>query len=121
MEVKIETSDLPPDFKYKESTRFIENLTEDYKGQWIVLSDDEFHNQMSGLMGYMYDKEIDNVDWDAPNFKTYASDYYEENFRGCGPSVYQILVESTKDESKVINTRPRPLKITHEDSTLKFD
>ena len=29
MDVKIETSDLPPDFKYKESTKFIEDLTED--------------------------------------------------------------------------------------------
>ena len=33
MEVKIATSELPPDFKYKESTHFIDDLTEDDKGQ----------------------------------------------------------------------------------------
>ena len=46
---------------------------------------------MSGLMGYMYDKEIVNVDWGALNFKTYGADYYEEKFPGFDPSVYQIL------------------------------
>ena len=76
MDVKIETSNLPPDFKYEESTKFIEDLTEDDKGQWVELSDDELKNQMSGLMDYMYDKEIENADWDSLNFKTYGSDYY---------------------------------------------
>ena len=41
---EIETSDLPPGFKYKESTNFIVDLTEDDKGQWIELSDDELKN-----------------------------------------------------------------------------
>ena len=76
---------------------------------------------MSGLMGYMYDKESDNVDRGALNFKTYGSDYYEERFPGFDPSVYQILEESTKDESKVIDTRSPPSQITHEETTLKFD
>ena len=67
---------LPPDFKYKESTQFIDDLTDDDEGQWIELSDDELKNQMSGLMDYMYDKEIDNVDWDSLNSNTYGSDYY---------------------------------------------
>ena len=58
MDVKIETSDLPPDFKYKESTNFIEGLIEDDKGQWVELIDDELINQMPVLMGYMCDKEI---------------------------------------------------------------
>ena len=121
MDVKIETSDLPPDFKYKESTKFIEDLTEDDKGQWIELSDDELKNQMSGLMDYMYDKEIDNVDWDSLNFKTYGSDYYEQKFPGFDDDVYRILADSTKDENKVIDTRSPPLKISHEETTLKFD
>ena len=69
MEVEIETSDRPPDFKYKESTKSIENLTEDDKGRWIELSDDELKNQLSGLIDNMYDKEICNLDWDARNFK----------------------------------------------------
>ena len=41
MEVKIETSNLPPDFKCKESKKFIGDLIEDDKGKWIQLSDDE--------------------------------------------------------------------------------
>ena len=121
MEVRNETSDLPPDFKYKESKKFIEDLTENDKGQWTELSDDELKNQMSGLMGYMYDKEVDTADWVALDFKTYGFVSYKETFPGFDPSVYQILEDSTKDENKVINTRPPPLIITHEESTLKFD
>ena len=61
-EVKIRTSALPPDFKYKESAKFTEELTEDKKGQWIEFNGDELKNQMPGLMAYMYDKEIGNAD-----------------------------------------------------------
>ena len=50
---------------------------------------------MSGLMDYMYDKEIDNVDWDALNFKTYGADYYEEKFPGFDEDAYKILSGST--------------------------
>ena len=39
---------------------------------------------------------------------------YDEDF-------YKILSGCTKDESKVIDTRPPPLKITHVEPTLKFD
>ena len=67
-----------PPHEHKGSTKFIEDLTEDDKGQWIELNDGELKNQMSGLMDYMYDKEIDNVDWDSLNFITYGSDYYED-------------------------------------------
>ena len=80
MNVKIETSGLPSDFKYIESTKLIEALTEDDMGQWIELSDEKLKIQISGLMGCMYDKEIGNLDWGASNFRTYASDYYEEKF-----------------------------------------
>ena len=48
MDMKIETSDLPPDFRYKERTRFIEGLTEDDKGQWIELNDDELKIKCQG-------------------------------------------------------------------------
>ena len=68
MDLDIETSDLPPDFKYKGSIKFIEDLTEDDKGQLIELSDDGLKNLMSGLMDYMCDKEIDNANWDSLNF-----------------------------------------------------
>ena len=89
MDVKIETSELPPNFKYEKSTKYIEDLTEDDKGQWVELSDGELKNQMSGLMDYMY-KEIDNVDWDAPKTKIFGADYYEETFPGFSPSTYLI-------------------------------
>ena len=72
-------------------------------------------------MGYMYDKEIDDADWDALNFKTYGADYYEEKFPGFDEDAYKILSDFTKDENKAIDTRPPPLKITHKESTLKFD
>ena len=72
-------------------------------------------------MDYMYGKEIDNSNWDALYFKTYGADYYEEKFPGFDEHVYKILSGSTKDENKVIDIRPPPLKITHEESTLKFD
>ena len=76
---------------------------------------------MSGLMGYMYDKEIENLDWDDLNFKTYGADYYEEKIPGFDKFFLKILLDSTGDDKKVIDTRPAPLKITHEESTLKFD
>ena len=44
MEVKNETSDLPLDLKYKESSKYAEDLHEDDKGQWIKLSDNEMKN-----------------------------------------------------------------------------
>ena len=76
---------------------------------------------MSGLMDYMSDKEIGNLDWDALNFKTYGADYYEEKFPVFNEHVYKILSDSTKDENKVTDTRPPPIKITREESILKFD
>ena len=76
---------------------------------------------MSGLMGYMYDKEIDNADWGSLNFKTYGSDYYEEKLPGFDEDVYRTLAGSTKDENKVIDTRTPPLKVSHEEAILKFD
>ena len=63
---------------------------------------------MSGYMDYICDKELYNASWDAPNFKIYEAHYHEETFPGFDPSVYQILEESTKEENKVIDTRPRP-------------
>ena len=42
-------------------------------------------------MGYMCDKEMDNVDWDALNFKTYGAVYYQEKFPEFDSSVHQIL------------------------------
>ena len=76
---------------------------------------------MSGLMGYMYDKEIGNVDWDALNFNTYGADYHEEKFPGFDEVDYKILSDSTKDDNKEIDTRPPPLKVTQEEPTLKLD
>ena len=76
MDVKIEAFELPPNFKYEECTKNIKDLTDDDKGQWVKLSDEELKNQMSGLMGYMYDKEIDSADWEALNFNTNGADYY---------------------------------------------
>ena len=69
----------------------------------------------------MCDKEIGNVDWDAQNLKTYGADYYEEGVPGFDGDVYKMLSDSTKDGNKVIDTCTPPLKITHEESTLKFD
>ena len=72
-------------------------------------------------MDYMYEKESGNVDWGALNFKTYGADNYEEKLPGFNEDLYKILAYSTKDENKVIDTRPPPLKINHEVSDLKFD
>ena len=72
-------------------------------------------------MDYMYDKEIGNVDWGALNFYTCRAYYYREKFPGFDEDVYKIWADSTEDENKVIDTRPPPLKITHEEPTLKFD
>ena len=48
MDVKFETSYLPPDFSKKESTKLNEYLTEDDKGQLIELSEDEFKKKCQG-------------------------------------------------------------------------
>ena len=69
----------------------------------------------------MYDKEIGNADWDSLNFKIYGSDYYEEKFPGFDEDLYKTLANSTKDGNEVIDTRSPPLKLSHEDTTLKFD
>ena len=45
---------------------------------------------MSGLISYVHDKDIGNVDWDAPKTKIFGADYYEETFPGFGPSIYLI-------------------------------
>ena len=36
-------------------------------------------------------------------------------------SAYKSLGEPTKEEKKLINTRPPSLKITHEETNVKFD
>ena len=69
MDVKKETSNIPPYFKYKESKKYTEDFTENGKWQWVELRDYELKHQMSGLMDYMYEKEIDNLDWGAPNIQ----------------------------------------------------
>ena len=61
------------------------------------------------------------MDWDALNFKTYGPDYYGENFPGFDEGVYKILSDSTEDKNKVIDTRPPPLKFTHDESALNSD
>ena len=47
MEVKLRqvASDLPPDFKFKESTWYIDDLTEDDKGQRTEMSDCDLENK----------------------------------------------------------------------------
>ena len=42
-------------------------------------------------------------------------------FPGFDEDIYKILSDITKDENKVIDTRPQLIKNTHEESTLMFD
>ena len=36
----------------------------------------------------MHIKEMDNVDWEAPNFQIYGADYHKGFSPGFGPSIY---------------------------------
>ena len=99
----------------------IKDITDEQKGRWIEFSEDEFENQLLGLFCYLDDREeIDGIDWQSLNYKIYDADYYEQQFPGFDPQVYEILAESTKID-KVIDNRDPPLKIKHEPITVKFD
>lgn len=91
------------------------------KGEWIELSDEEFRNQLTGLLDYIYDEDICDIDWNSLNFKVYDSDYYRDAFPGFDETVYEILANSTLEENKVLDERQPPLKITHKQTKMCFN
>ena len=92
------------------------------KGEWIELTDEEFKNQLIGLLDYIYDEDIaDTIDWESLNFKVYDTDYYKDTFPGFPEEVYEILAESTLEDNKVVDNRKPPLTITHKHTTMSFN
>ena len=94
---------------------------EENKGAWIELTDDEFRNQLGGLLDYIYDEEISNLDWESLNFKIYDVDYYRDTFPGFDEEVYEILANSTLEDNKVLDERQPPLRIIHKPTTISFN
>ena len=94
---------------------------EENKGEWVELTEEEFRNQLGGLLDYIYDEDIADIDWESLNFKVYDADYYRETFSGFPEEVYEILAESTLEDNKVLDKRQPPLKITHKETTMSFN
>ena len=94
---------------------------EENKGEWIELTDEEFRNQLGGLLDYIYDEDIADIDWESLNFKVYDSDYYRDTFPGFPEAVYEILANYTLEDNKVLDERPPPLKITDKEAIMSFN
>ena len=102
-------------FNYgKEKVQFIDEISEESKGQWIQYTSEELHEQFKSLMRYTEDggEEINNVDWSKLNYETYGADYYSEKFEGFDPKIYQILADSSKSENAILDKRIPSLKKT---------
>jgi len=102
-------------FNYgKEKVKYINEITDEDKGNWVEMTADELHEQFKSLLQFTEDgvSEIDNVDWDALNFKIYDEDYYRMTTPGLPDEMYKILAESSKHENAVLDERVPPLKIT---------
>jgi len=102
-------------FNYgKEKVKYINEITDEDKGNWIEMTADELHEQFKSLLQFTEDgvSEIDNVDWDALNYKIYDEDYYRMTTPGLPDEMYKILAESSKHENAVLDERVPPLKIT---------
>lgn len=102
-------------FNYgKEKVKYINEITDEDKGNWIEMTADELHEQFKSLLQFTEDgvSEIDNVDWDALNYKIYDEDYYRMTTPGLPDEMYKILAESSKHENLLIDERIPPLKKT---------
>lgn len=102
-------------FNYgKEKVKYINEITDEDKGNWVEMTADELHEQFKSLLQFTEDgvSEIDNVDWDALNYKIYDEDYYRMTTPGLPDEMYKILAESSKHENAVLDERIPPLKIT---------
>ena len=99
-----------------------EELNDTNKGQWIEHDDNDFAKAFNGLLDYTNDdEEFDNLDWNSVNYEVYGPDYYQERFPGFADEVYEILAKSTEAESKIVDHRVPPLKITNGEFIVKFD
>jgi hypothetical protein len=91
------------------------------KPEWVEIDEHELHIMFEGLYDYVEDGEIDNLDWSRLNFEIYDEEWYREKFPGFPDEWYSILVNSTKEENKVVDYRQHPLKIDRKEVVLKFD
>ena len=99
-----------------------EELTDTNKGLWVEHDDSNFAKVFNGLLDYTNDdEEFDNLDWNSVNYEVYGADYYQEKFPGFADEVYEILAKSTEPESKIVDHRVPPLKITEGPVTVSFD
>lgn len=99
----------------------LDSLNDNNKGQWVEHDDQNFNKVFEGLLDYCADEEcFDNLSWNSVNYTTYGADYYEENFPGFAPEVYDILAKSTEEENKIVDNRVPPMKIKNEEVVLSF-
>ena len=109
----------------KRDTEYIpatEELNDANKGLWIEHDDSDFAKVFNGLLDYTNDDdELDNLDWNSVNYEVYGADYYAERFPGFSDEIYEILAKSTEPDSKIVDHRVPPLKITNGPVTVSFD
>ncbi len=76
----------------------------------------------SGLINYLDEKEIDNIDWSRFNFGLYDENYYREKFGDGFPDEwYRLMAKATEEDNKVQDYRQHSLSIEKKETTLIFD
>lgn len=97
-------------------------LTIEDPGKWVELSDTELETMFSGLLNYMDENEIDNIDWSKLNFGLYDEQYYREKHGDGFPDEwYKLMAKATEEDNKIEDYRMPSLTIDKKETTITFD
>lgn len=97
-------------------------MTIEDEGKWVELAETELETMFSGLINYLNDSEIDNLDWSRLNFGVYDEDYYRDKFgEGFPDEWYKIMAQSTIEDNKIQDYRMPALSIDQKPTTISFD
>ena len=97
-------------------------MTIEDQGKWVEMSSPELETMFAGLINYLDEKEIDNIDWSRLNFGVYDENYYlEKHGEGFPREWYKLMAKATEIDNKIQDHRMPALAIEKKETTLKFD
>ena len=97
-------------------------ITIEDPGKWVEMDKPELETMFAGLIDYVGDKEIDNIDWSRLSFGVYDEQYYRDKFgEGFDDSWYKLMAKATEHDNKVQDYRMPALAIEKKETTIKFD
>ena len=90
-------------------------------GHWVRMQDEDVVEMYESMFKWAEDEELDNLDHSRLCYDIHDAEWYAEKFPGFIDSFYPLLAECAKEENKVQDFRPPPLRIdTNTTKTLTF-